>query len=266
MESINCIVETPKNCGAKYTYDQQQARVELTKILPAGLVFPFDFGFIPGTIGEDGDPLDVIILSEIPTFPGCLVKCRIIGGIKAMQKEKDGERIRNDRFLAIPAASVLYRDVKNSSQLPDKLLDELQQFFINYNQQAGKKFMPLQLIKTAAALKIIKAATEKALPAKLIQLLLPLYGQQQQKLPAKLFAEVKKTLVKKFGGVTMYVHKPAVGLWEDDRKNVARDEIVVYEVMAPAIDRSFWKEYKATLEKLFRQKELVIRQIEIGVL
>ncbi|MGN6353764.1 MAG: inorganic diphosphatase [Parafilimonas sp.] len=73
METITAIVETPRGSNAKYNYDEQHSGFKLKKLLPAGMVFPFDFGFIPSTKGGDGDPLDVIIISEIKSFPGCIM-------------------------------------------------------------------------------------------------------------------------------------------------------------------------------------------------
>lgn len=83
MQLITAIVETPKGNAQKYDYDAESKWFKLKKILPAGMVFPFDFGFIPVTKGGDGDPLDIIIISEFKSFPGCAMECRIIGAITA---------------------------------------------------------------------------------------------------------------------------------------------------------------------------------------
>ena len=107
MKTITAIVETPRGSAQKYDYDPKNKWFELSKIMPAGMVFPFDFGFIPNTKGEDGDPLDIIIISELKSFPGCVMKCRIIGAITAEQTEK-GETVRNDRFLAVPEVSQIF--------------------------------------------------------------------------------------------------------------------------------------------------------------
>src|ERR1700743_668040 len=99
MASIDVVIETPKGSVQKYDYDDKTHFFKMSKILPSGMVFPYDFGFIPDTKGEDGDPLDVIVISEFNSFPGVMIKCRVIGGIKAKQSEEDGKMIRNDRFL-----------------------------------------------------------------------------------------------------------------------------------------------------------------------
>src|ERR1700760_5120369 len=106
MSSVEVVIETPKGSSQKYDYVPNTPFFKLKKILPSGTVFPYDFGFIPDTKGEDGDPLDIIVISEFNSFPGIMIKCRIIGGIKAEQSTKDAKKmIRNDRFIAIPKCS-----------------------------------------------------------------------------------------------------------------------------------------------------------------
>lgn len=156
MKTITAIVETPKGSAQKYDYDKKNKWFKLKKIMPAGMVFPFDFGFIPGTKGEDGDPLDIIIISELRSFPGCAMDCRVIGGIVAKQTEKDKTTVRNDRFLAIPEASQMFVEVKSIEDLPNDIIEQLENFFINYNEEAGKKFTPLKNIDAKEAYKLIK--------------------------------------------------------------------------------------------------------------
>ena len=160
MQSITAIVETPKGSHQKYNWDEDLRLFKLAKILPAGLVFPFDFGFIPGTKGEDGDPLDVIIVSEVKSFTGCCMDCRIIGAITANQTERDGETVRNDRFLAVPEVSELFKDVLSFNDLPVDILKQLEAFFENYNNQAGKEFQPLGRIDADEALAVIQKSRE----------------------------------------------------------------------------------------------------------
>ena len=127
MTSIEVVIETPKGSSQKYDYDPKTRLFKLKKILPQGMSFPFDFGFIPGTKGEDGDPLDVIVISEFPAFSGCLMDCRIIGGFKAKQSKEAGstKRIRNDRFIAIPQCSLFFEKIETVKDLPEKIIREL---------------------------------------------------------------------------------------------------------------------------------------------
>src|SRR5690349_9995417 len=97
---LHIVVETPKASRNKYAYDFRLGMLRLKKVLPVGLVFPFDFGAVPGTEGDDGDPLDVLVLMEEPVPPGCLVEAELVGVIEAEQSE-DGKTERNDRLVAI---------------------------------------------------------------------------------------------------------------------------------------------------------------------
>ena len=155
MKTITIIVETPAGSANKYAYDEKLQRFKLSKVLPAGMVFPYDFGFIPRTKGEDGDPLDVIVISEFKTFTGCAIDCRIIGSIKANQTENDGDKMRNDRFIGIPAESAFFKDMNSINQLPQRIVQQLEDFFMNYNREAGKAFEPLQRIESEEAYKVI---------------------------------------------------------------------------------------------------------------
>src|SRR4051812_30213693 len=154
MKTYTAVIETPKDSQAKYAYDEKSGRFKFKKLLPPGMVFPFDFGFIEGTKGEDDAPLDIIVIAEFDNFSGSELDCRVIGAFKAKQKDDDG-LIRNDRFIAIPAASVLYEKINTIYQLPSTMLEQLEQFFINYNKAEGKKFKVLQKINASKACTII---------------------------------------------------------------------------------------------------------------
>lgn len=104
--------------------------------------FPYDFGFIPNTRGEDGDELDVLVLMDEPAFTGCLVRSRMLDVIEAEQTEK-GRANRNDRLIAVASKSRAHSDLKSISDMNPKLLDEIEHFFISYNEAKGKKFKPL---------------------------------------------------------------------------------------------------------------------------
>ena len=136
------VIETPKGCRNKYAWDEEQKVFRLKKIMPAGAVFPFDFGFFPSTKGEDGDPVDVLVIMDEPAFPGCVLECRIIGALRAKQTERDGRVEQNDRFIGVSVLSQLYKELKEIDELNENVRNEIEQFFISYNQLAGKKFEP----------------------------------------------------------------------------------------------------------------------------
>ncbi|PSL48349.1 inorganic pyrophosphatase [Chitinophaga niastensis] len=153
IKELPVVIETPKGSSEKYDFDPASRFFVLSKILPAGMIFPYDFGFILGSKGEDGDPLDVLVISEFRSFPGCLIKCRLLGAIRAEQKERDGKTARNDRYIAIPLASKAYKDVDAVSL---QMIKELEHFFIAYHEQDGKQFTPLGFMEAAPAYEQIK--------------------------------------------------------------------------------------------------------------
>jgi inorganic pyrophosphatase len=157
MSSIDVIIETPRGSVEKYDYVPNTPFFRMKKILPAGMVFPYDFGFIPKTKGEDGDPLDVIVISEFNSFPGVIMKCRIIGGIKAEQSEDKEKKkmIRNDRFLAIPKCSNIFQNIEKMDELPKQITDQLEAFFTEYNKLEGKKFKALEKLGPREAQRLI---------------------------------------------------------------------------------------------------------------
>jgi inorganic pyrophosphatase len=140
---LRIIIETPRGSRNKFDYDEELDLFKLGGVLPAGAVFPFDFGFVPSTTGGDGDPLDMLVLMEEAAFTGCLVEARLIGVIEAEQTERDGKTTRNDRLVAVADAARNHRDVSSLSQLSENLLDEIEHFFVSYNEMKGKRFVPL---------------------------------------------------------------------------------------------------------------------------
>ena len=140
---VHVIIETPKGSQNKFDYDPKTDAFCLSKTLPMGTVFPFDFGFIPETLGQDGDPLDILVIMEEPAFPGCLLKARLLGVLEATQTSKDGIKIRNDRLVGVSDCSILYGSIKNINDLNKSMISEIENFFIDYNKHEGKKFSPL---------------------------------------------------------------------------------------------------------------------------
>jgi inorganic pyrophosphatase len=156
MQTIEIIVESPKATQAKYKFDQLSNSFKLKKLLPLGMVFPYDFGFIPGTKGEDGDPLDVLVLSEFASFTGAHLNCRLIGALKAEQKEKGKKAIRNDRYFCIPEGSITFATIESINQLGKEHNEQIEEFFINYNKVENKEFTALGIIDAAKAIKMIE--------------------------------------------------------------------------------------------------------------
>ena len=159
--NLNVIIETPKGSRNKFNYDEERALFKLGGVLPRGAVFPFDFGFVPSTIGGDGDPLDVLVLMDEPAFAGCLVSSRLIGVIEAEQTERDGETMRNDRLIAVAADSHDHSNVRSLEDLNENLLKEIEHFFISYNTVKGKRFKPLGRFGPERANAIVKESAQR---------------------------------------------------------------------------------------------------------
>ena len=137
--SCRAVVETPKGSRWKMSYDPETGTFEASNLLPDGMSFPMDFGFVPSTRAEDGDPTDILILSEEPLPMGALVTVRLIGVIEGEQTEADAT-IRNDRLLGVAEGSHLFEAVQATSDLPDDFLKNIERFWVNYNALKGRKF------------------------------------------------------------------------------------------------------------------------------
>ena len=158
---IEVIVETPRGHRNKFKFDPKTGGFRLGSVLPAGLSFPYDFGFIPGTKAADGDPLDVLLLMDEPAFPGCHVTARMVGVLEAEQTE-DGSVVRNDRIIAVAQDAHDYADLQSLKDINANLLKELERFFISYNETRGKKFRLLAARGPKHAARLIQASKPPA--------------------------------------------------------------------------------------------------------
>ena len=140
---VTAVIETPKGSRNKYDYDEDCAAFRLGGVLPEGMSFPYDFGFVPSTLGDDGDPLDVLVLLDAPAVVGCVLSVRLIGVIEAEQRERSGEWVRNDRLLAAAMHAHTHEHIRSIEDLPPYLLGEIEGFFAQYNRLKGKEFRPL---------------------------------------------------------------------------------------------------------------------------
>jgi inorganic pyrophosphatase len=159
--SCRAIIETPKGNRGKYDYDPETDLFELAKMLPDGMSFPVDFGFVPSTLCDDGDPLDVMVLCEEASPVGALVQVRLIGVLEAEETE-EGRVERNDRLLAIPLKSHLYASAKNLDDLEPAFLDNVSQFWINKAKLEGKSFRILGRGEPSAAVELVRRGAKMA--------------------------------------------------------------------------------------------------------
>jgi inorganic pyrophosphatase len=128
---VNAVVESPAGSTGKIKWEPSLGEFALSRPLPLGLAYPHDWGFLPRTRAPDGDPLDVLVLSETTTFPGLVIPVRPLGVLRLEQNEKGGaSRERNDRLIAV-ANSAVRSELRNVAELSARLREELEQFFLN---------------------------------------------------------------------------------------------------------------------------------------
>jgi inorganic pyrophosphatase len=154
-ENINAIVETPRRSTCKLDFDPKLRVFTLAKPLMAGLTYPYDWGFIPSTKAEDGDPLDVLVIHDAQTYPGVVLRCRPVGILEVEQTSK-GKKERNDRVFAVPDRSPLETDLKDIRRLPSRAREELERFFRATNALEDKELEFLGWRGPKHAVKTIK--------------------------------------------------------------------------------------------------------------
>src|SRR5262245_34172926 len=132
-EAVEAIVEVPRGTRNKYEIDPETGEIHLDRVLFSSVHYPGDYGYIPGTQSPDGDPLDVLILVEEPTFPGCRVHVRPIG-VLFMQDEKGDD----EKLLGVPVGDPRFAEVHDLRDLPAHWLAEVENFFENYKSLEGK--------------------------------------------------------------------------------------------------------------------------------
>jgi inorganic pyrophosphatase len=157
---LTVIIETPKGSRNKYAYDPEERIFALRKVLPAGMAFPYDFGFVPSTLADDGDPLDVLVLMDEPAFAGCKLTCRLIGVIEGEQGDKKNPE-RNDRVVAVESGNHSYAHVKRIDDLGKGFEREIEEFFVNYHRLIGKRYRILALKGPTAARRCVDKARKK---------------------------------------------------------------------------------------------------------
>jgi inorganic pyrophosphatase len=136
---VHVVVETTRGSAAKLEYDPDLQVFTLSKALILGLTYPYDWGFIPSTKGEDDDPIDALVLHDTATAPGLVLKCKIIGVLEVLQSEKGKKAIRNDRLIAVPRDSHREQADKDARDLPKQVRKEIEKFFVATDELEDKK-------------------------------------------------------------------------------------------------------------------------------
>ena len=129
--SVHTVVEAPKGSLVKLKYDFKLGTFTVSRALPLGLSYPFDWGFIPSTKGPDGDPVDALVLHEGSTYPGVVLPCRPLGVVEMDEDDEQGRRQRNDRLIVRPCWPDRLGEFTQASELPARLREEVEQFFLS---------------------------------------------------------------------------------------------------------------------------------------
>jgi inorganic pyrophosphatase len=158
-DEVNVVIETPSGSRTKYAWDPANRAFAVRKVLPLGTTFPYDFGFIASTKAADGDPLDVLVLADEPLVLGCLVRCRVLGAIECKTSEAGGDEVRNDRIIAVPAASIAGAEWHTLGDIGERLVREICDFLASYTRREGRTFALLGTVGRDEALGLVRAAT-----------------------------------------------------------------------------------------------------------
>ena len=156
---FHVVVESPRGSPLKLKFDAHLQAMSISRPLPLGVLFPFDWGFIPSTEGQDGDPLDAMLLWDVPSYPGVVVPCRALGILQVEQNRRNhdsSERIRNDRIIGLPVEARREQSTDGVDALPGRIREELEQFAIIATALEGKDLRILGWGDVSAALALIR--------------------------------------------------------------------------------------------------------------
>jgi len=149
------VIEATQATRHKLKYRADWRAFVLSGVLPLGLSFPYDFGFLPSTLGDDGDPLDVLVLADEAMAPGTVAPCRLLGVIEAEQQDPGERTKRNDRLIAVAEKSHRYGECRELRDVAAAALEEIEHFFVVYNAHKGGRFRPIARRGAAAAIRLV---------------------------------------------------------------------------------------------------------------
>jgi inorganic pyrophosphatase len=160
------VIETPRGSRYKYRLDDDNGLFVFDKAMPFGQRFPFEFGIVPSTRGGDGDPIDVLVLTDEPTFPGCLIHAKLLGVIEAQQSD-GGDPERNDRIIAVPLEFKSGKPAAGAvEELTPQLIRTISKFFVSYNEMQGRTFTVLRQAGPRRAAWLIRHGMTSSRPTK----------------------------------------------------------------------------------------------------
>lgn len=150
------MIEIPKGSRNKYELDKESGLFKLDRVLYSAVHYPGDYGFIPRTLHEDNDPLDIIVRIDEPTFPGCQIQARPIGVLKMLDR---GEP--DDKILAVPSHDPLHLEYFDIADLPQHYLAEIEHFFQIYKDLEGKRMQIVGWEKSEVAMRVVQESIQR---------------------------------------------------------------------------------------------------------
>jgi inorganic pyrophosphatase len=154
-EYLNGIIEIPRGSRAKYEIDKESGLIKLDRVIYASMYYPLNYGFIPQTLGEDHDPLDIVVLTQVSVVPRCMIPCRVIGVMRMVDR---GEA--DDKIIAVADQDASVSHIKEINELPDFFRVELKHFFENYKTLENKKVVVDDFLGKEKAFEIVKQSID----------------------------------------------------------------------------------------------------------
>jgi inorganic pyrophosphatase len=162
-DTFHVVIETPRGSTLKLKYDSRWQAMTVVRPLPLGVIYPYDWGFVPSTLAPDDDPLDAMVLWDVASSPGVIVECRAIAVLQVEQnrsRDDRSQRIRNDRVMAIPVEARREREIRDLDALVDRVRQELEQFALAATALEGKDLEILGWSDAATALELVRISVK----------------------------------------------------------------------------------------------------------